>query len=442
MSVAESPAQRGWLASFSERERELALRGPAWLGELRRRLRRRFDELGLPTTRDEAWKNTSLAALAATDLRPPASSGVSGRLPAQAEPDLGGPRLVFLDGRLADALSRPGAPGDGLRVASLAAALHEMPERLRPLLEREDPGAGAEFRALNGALGEDGAVVIVGDGVSFEQPVQLTFLAGEAGQATTVHPRTLVVVGRNSRLTIVESYAGPQDRPYFTNAVSEIVVGDGASVEHYRLQLESEQAFHVSSITSRQGRDSRYTAHNVNLGGRLTRHHVRAIFEGAGGSCELFGLSLTRGSQHVDNHTLLDHAQPHCGSRELYKSVLDGRSRSVFSGRIVVRKDAQKTDAKQSNPNLLLSATALAHTRPQLEIHADDVKCTHGATIGQLDEDALFYLRSRGIAASEARALLVRSFAGEVLERAAHEPLRAWLGRRVDERLAAPAVRP
>ena len=258
-----------------------------------------------------------------------------------------------------------------------------------------------------------------------------------AGRTIRRCPLESPPAGRESRVQVVETYLGLGDGVYLTNSVTDVVAGDASHVEHYRLQLESPNAFHLSSVESRQGRHSRCNLHNINLGGHLVRHDIVGVLDGEGADCHLNGLYLTRGSQHVDNHTILDHAKPHGDSRELYKGILDGNSRAVFNGRIIVREGAQKTDAKQSNSNLLLSKGALAQTRPQLEIYADDVRCTHGATIGRVDEDAVFYLQSRGIGPDEARNMLVFAFAGEVLDLIGPDVLRDWLSRAVTERLAA-----
>jgi Fe-S cluster assembly protein SufD len=412
-----STKTNGFLSGFAELQARLDGGGPEWLRALRRRARTRFEERGFPTTRDEAWKNTSLEPIARTVFRPasPGAAERSAGLPDAAGLELGGPRLVFRDGRyLAERSS--GARDGELWIGSLATALESIPDRVRPLLARPEAEPLGVFEALNAAFAEDGAVVLVPNGLRLTEPIEIVYLGGGSQAPTAGLPRTLIVAGRDSRLTLVESYVGAADVLYLTAPVTDLALGRNAIVDHYRLQLDSEQAFHVSTIESRQERDSHYRAHNLNLGGRLVRHDLSGVLEGEGARCDLFGLNLTHEAQHVDNHTTLDHAQPHCDSRELYKSILDGRSRSVFSGRIVVRPGAQKTDAKQSNPNLLLSRDALAHTRPQLEIYADDVKCTHGATIGRLDEDALFYLRSRGVEKTEARDLLIHAFAGEVLE--------------------------
>jgi Fe-S cluster assembly protein SufD len=422
-----------FLEGFARLEREVAARDPAWLAALRRAARARFEAAGFPTTRLEEWKQTSVSAIATGRFRP--AEGGAG--PPALPPPLGeGPRLVFVDGRLDAAASRRNRLPDGLRLAGLSEVLAAAPAELEGPLAARDPARAPAFRALNGALFEDGAFVSVARGVELAAPVELLFVAtGAAGLAA--HPRNLIVAGPASRLRIVETYLGLGQDGYLTNVVTETLVGDGAAVDHCRIQLEGDGAFHVADVYSRQGCDSRYHAHAIQLGGRLSRHDVTAVLDGEGGWCRLDGLVLGRGEQHLDNHTVLDHAQPRCDSRELYKAILGGRSRTVFNGRIIVRPDAQRTDAKQSNPNLLLSDGALAHTRPQLEIHADDVKCTHGATIGRLDEEAIFYLRSRGVGRDEARRLLITAFAGEVLERIEPPALRAALEAAVEARLAA-----
>jgi len=233
-----------------------------------------------------------------------------------------------------------------------------------------------------------------------------------------------VLVGEHARVAIAETYVAPQGPSYFTNAVSEIVVGENSEVAHWRVQCDGDQAHHVGGVHVHQARSSRFLSLNASLGALLTRNDVSAVLEGEGAECTLDGLYVAGDRQHVDNHTTIDHALPHSVSHELYKGILAGSARAVFNGRIIVRKGSQKTDAKQSNRNLLLSGDAVIHTRPQLEIHADDVKCTHGATIGHLDEDALFYLRSRGIGLAEARGVLIHAFAAGALSRLSLRSLR------------------
>ncbi|MCP3981908.1 MAG: Fe-S cluster assembly protein SufD [bacterium] len=423
------------LAAFAELEKKLAAEGPDWLRDWRRASSERFEQLGWPTAALEEWKSTSLDAIAKTPFRPaPAVQLDEGRLPAFAQ-WVDGPRLVFLDGRIVPGLSQVGAPAAGAWCGSLTDAIEQQPQRLKKLLELDAPRDASAMAAINASLFEDGAAVLVDDGATLEQPLHVMYLSSGGDKPAATHSRTLIHVGDRARATVVESFGSLEDGAYWTNAASRVSVGDGAELDHYTLQLESDQAYHIGGGWSTQGRDSHYRAVGIDLGGRIVRHDLRAVLDGERAQCALDGLYATHEAQHVDNHTVLDHAKPHGDSRELYKGVLGGRSRGVFSGRIIVREDAQKTDAKQSNPNLLLSDTALAHTRPQLEIYADDVKCTHGATVGRLDADAIFYLRSRGLSATEARHLMVSAFAGEVLERIAIPRLREALEAAVATRL-------
>lgn len=425
-----------FLAPFAALEQELAGRGPDWLDRMRKEGLARFAAAGFPSTREEDWKTISVAPIARTIFRPPdRATAPPPELPALAHAIPDALLLVFLDGRLLPGPSAPESGPEGLWAGSLAQALQAVPDRLEEHLAAREGPQGSAFCALNEAFAEDGGVVLIGDGLELERPIHLVFLSGAAAEPTASHPRTLVVAGRSSRVRIVESYLGAGDGVCLTNAVTDVIVGENASVSHYRLQAESERAFHVSTLRSRQGRESRYDGLNLDLGGSLVRHDLSAVLDGEGADCDLDGLYLTRGEQHLDNHTTIDHARPRCRSREVYKGVLGDRSRATFRGRIIVRPGAQQTDAKQSNPNLVLSERALAHTRPQLEIYADDVKCTHGATVGRLDEDAIFYLRSRAISEDDAHDMLITAFASEVLERIDIDPLRRELEKVVAGRL-------
>jgi Fe-S cluster assembly protein SufD len=273
--------------------------------------------------------------------------------------------------------------------------------------------------------------VFIPQGLVLEGPLSLLFIATVRGEPTASYPRNLIVAGPDSRATIIESYIGLEPGVYFTNAVTELIVGEHAVIEHTRLQLESLEAFHIATLQVQQDRGSTATSHSITLGGALVRNEVNVVLAGEGGEGTLNGLYMVTGEQHVDNHTRIDHMQPHCTSRELYKGVLDRKARGVFSGKIVVHKAAQKTDATQANKNLLLSGDALVESKPQLEIFNNDVRCTHGSTIGKLDPDAVFYLRARGIDVGAARRLLTYAFVSEILGRLTVEPLR----RQLEERL-------
>jgi Fe-S cluster assembly protein SufD len=430
------------LAAYGERERRGAVDGPAWLREVRRAAIDRFAERGLPTTRDEEWKYTSLAPLAATpfDL----AADAAPEMPS--EEDLArfsmGPaswsRLVFVDGRYAAKLStvRPLPPGG--RLGSLAEALITDEPTVRAHLAGAAEASAAEadgaFGALNAAFWADGAFLHVPAGVSLEDPIQLLFVATAPGGRAD-HPRSLIVLEPESRAVLVESYVALTDEAYLTNVSTEIALGAGAVLDHHRVVLEGRQGFHVGRTRVRQGPDSRFASCSVTLGGRLVRNDVDARLDAEGAECALNGLFVVGGVQHVDTHTVVDHVQPRTTSRQLYKGVLDGRARGVFNGRVVVRPGANGTDAHQTNKNLILSDGVEVDSKPQLEIFADDVKCSHGAADGQLAEDAIFYLESRGLDEVTARSLLTHGFANEVLGRIRVEPVRVWCEERLRGRL-------
>jgi Fe-S cluster assembly protein SufD len=323
--------------------------------------------------------------------------------------------LVFVNGRVSSSLSSLGELPDGVVVASLVDALSEHGDTLQPILSQSG-GDETPFFDLNEAFLSDGAFVHVPKGVTLERPVHLVFLT-TSGEPVVTHPRNVIVGEEGSALRLLESYGGPDGAVYWTNAVTQVVASAGAVIDHYKLQRESASAFHVASLDYVQGPSASVSNHSLSLGARLARHDIGAELAGEGADVTLNGLYVVHGSQHVDHHTVIDHTVPHCTSRELYKGVLDDASSGVFNGRVIVRADAQKTDSQQSNKNLLLSNEALVNTNPQLEINADDVKCAHGATIGQLDEEAVFYLRSRGIAQDDARRILTEGFMADVSDR-------------------------
>jgi Fe-S cluster assembly protein SufD len=420
-----------YLAEFERFEEER--RGdPGWLRETRRRAIARFADLGFPTTRNEEWRFTSVAPIAEAFFTRPDAGPVTA---ADLEPFVFGQatraiRLVFVNGRFAPGWSTSSLRS-GLSAGSLARRLEQDPGGLEARLARHALWHDHAFRALNTAFLEDGAVIEIAPGAVLEDPIEILYLSTTGGLAVVSHPRTLVVAGENSQVRLVERYAGADEGPYFTNAVTEIIAGPHAVVDHYRVQQESRRAFHVSTTQVHLLRETAFSSHSIGLGGRLVRNDVNAVLAAEGSDCTLNGLYVAEGSGLVDNHTTIDHASAHCSSHELYKGILGGRARAVFNGKILVRPDAQKTDAKQTNKTLLLSDEAQINTKPQLEIFANDVKCTHGATVGQLDQDALFYLRTRGIGLADARSLLIRAFASDLVNRvrieALGEQLEAWL---------------
>ena len=401
--------------------------------DLRRRAFERFTALGIPTTRLEAWRFTNVAPIANTafSLAAPAE-----REAARADTSphaLGiGAGLLFVNGRHVAPASDVSALPDGVEVLSLGDVLAGEASETRAAVEAQlASGAGIEneaFTALNTALLHDGAVVRVPANTVVEQPIQLLFVTSPPpdGEPVMTHPRVLLLVGENAQVQVVESYGGG-DSPYLTNTVTEVVAGPSAVVDHYKLVREGPSGYHIGAMHVRLGRAANFSSHAVTLGGAIVRNDAQALLDGEGVECTLNGLYLANGSRLVDNHTTIHHAQPHCSSHELYKGILDGEARAVFNGKIIVAIDAQKTDAKQTNKALLLSEDAQINTKPELEIFADDVKCTHGATVGQLDEDALFYLRARGLGLEQARSVLIHAFASDLLNHIAIEPIRDQL---------------
>jgi Fe-S cluster assembly protein SufD len=442
-----------WLADW---ERFAAARRgaePAELAGVRRAAIERFGALGFPTTRQEDWRFTNVAPLARTRFRraePGAArepETAAALTPLLADRSFAaGASLVFVDGHFAPHLSSTGELPPGVIFESLAAVLERDSERVMAHLGRHAPApaatpaaaipaaaspfAGAArqpFVALNTAFFADGVYLEVPRGLVLARPLEMVFLAtgSDAGPIVS-HLRNLIVLGEASQAAVIETYSGLA-ATYFTNVVTEVAAGPAAVLDHYKLQRESREAFHMATFQLHGDRDGNLSSHSISLGGGLVRNDINAWLDGPGIECILNGLYLAAGRQLVDHHMRVEHAKPHCASHELYKGILDGRARSVFNGLIHVHPGAQKTDAKQSNRNLLLSADAIANSNPQLEIFADDVKCTHGSTVGQLDADAVFYLRSRGIGKDAARSLLTYAFASDIVQRIKVEPLRRHL---------------
>jgi Fe-S cluster assembly protein SufD len=391
---------------------------PSWLRNLRRKGIEHFVDAGFPTTRDEEWKFTSVASIAERYFAP-AHDGHSDLTTEPVERWAGaldGYRVVLVNSAYAPQFSVGALPA-GVHVSSLRSVLATNPAAVEPYLGRFAPPDRQAFTALNTGFLQDGAFVWIPPGTIIEQPISLLFVSASLEAASVSHPRVLIVAGDHSQARIVEGYTGPPGQEYFTNAVTEVVVGSGAVVDHYKVQRESQRACHIGSMYVHGTRDSIFSSHSIAFGGALVRNEVTAVLDGEGGDCTLNGLYLVDGRRLIDNHTTIDHAKPHCGSHEMYKGILSGHARAVFNGKIIVRPDAQKTDAKQTNKALLLSDDARINTKPQLEIFANDVKCTHGAAVGQLDEEAIFYLRARGLDRQQARDMLIHAFAGDVLNR-------------------------
>ena len=435
-----SPAVAQYLESFEERRGELPGRDRRWLQQVREAAIARFRDLGFPGPRNEDWKYTRTAPLerqpfrpgtrAADDIEDAEVERCFGRIPA------GCCRLVFVDGRLSTKHSAFDDAGEGVVVTGMRDALDCPPVTLKNHFGRYAAREDFPFAALNTAFVDDGAFIHLCRRASTRNPIHLLFISTGREPDVVSHPRVLVIAEVASRARIVEHHVGTgAGSRCFNNAVSEVVLEAGACVEHYKAQLEGDNTFHIASIEVHQADDSHFTSHLTSLGGRLVRHDINVRMVAPQARCNLQGLYLASGRQHMDFHTRIDHLEPHCTSNEVYKGVLDGRARGVFNGRVIVHPGAQKSDAHQANDNLLLSPHVEIDTKPQLEIYADDVKCSHGATVGQLDESMLFYLRTRGIEETSARALLTFGFLEQMLEPVPVPWLRETLARSIAARL-------
>ncbi len=428
-----------YLKSFSHFEREA--KPPIWMLPFRKGGLARFAELGFPTLQHEDWRFTNIAPIVKLPFKPVfeamADDLTSEALKNFPFADLPGSRLVFVNGHYAAVLSKIAKLPAGVTVASVASVLAAEPALLEKYFAQSSPAGDNAFDALNQAFFLDGGFIHVPAGKVVEQPVQLIYVTTSNQNGATIQPRNVIVAEANSQLTVIESYVTAVGAGYFTNTVTELVVGDKATVEVLKFQDEAVDAFHMAAIHGRFGRASNTRVHSFALGAKISRNSIRTNLAGEGLECILNGLYLTRGEQLADHHMVVEHAQPHCASHEYFNGILDDKSKGVFHGRILVQQLAQKTDAKQTNKNLLLSDDATANTKPQLEIYADDVKCTHGATIGQLNQESIFYLRSRGIGPETARRMLIHAFAGEIIERVKHEAAREELDKLIWERLEA-----
>jgi len=404
---------------------------PSGIQSMREAAFETFRRLGFPTTKNEDWHFTSVAPIVEHDYLYITTPSGDVR-PAALSPFTFGQSdwhtLVFVNGRYSPELSATTELPRGVRVLDLQRAWRDAPELAEQLgqITTYDDRA---FTALNTAFMHDGAVVSIERGIEVETPIHLLFVTDAVAAKSVMHPRNLIAVGRHAKATVVESYVSLSDAVYFTNAVTEVAIGEGATLRHYKMQREGMRAYHVGTIDAHQARDSHYFSFSLAIGGSLTRTNVYTTLDGEGCGSTLNGLYMLDGEQHCDHQTMIVHAQPNCYSRELYKGVLDGQSHGVFNGKVYVDPIAQKTDGKQTNNTLLLSDKAHIDTKPQLEIFADDVKCTHGATVGRLDEQALFYMKSRGVSRELARRLLTYAFAADVLETLEQQSVREELER-------------
>ena len=426
------------VAAFSKSE---SIAQPKWLAPVRQAGITSFAEQGFPKLTDEDWRFTNVAPIAKLNFQLASQVAVNGAeskvLTESVFAQLPGQRLVFVNGFFSAKLSSLKPVAGGVRIENLAAALAKDSGLIEKHLGKYAHTANNSFAAMNQAFFADGAFIFVPLGVEVTEPVQLIYISSAKQSGETILPRNLVIAEANSKLTVVESYLSTGNAAYFTNAVTEIIAGDSAFVEHVKVQDEAVSAYHIATIAGEFGRTSNVNVHSFALGAKISRNNIRTKLAGEGLECVLNGLYLTKDDQLADHHMIVEHAQPHCASHEYFNGILDDKSKGVFHGRIYVHPIAQKTDAKQTNKNLLLSDDATADTKPQLEIYADDVKCTHGATIGQLNSESIFYLRSRGMSLDTAKQMLIHAFAGEIIERIKCEPARAVIDKLVWDRLEA-----
>ncbi|MGH9516783.1 MAG: Fe-S cluster assembly protein SufD [Terriglobales bacterium] len=408
-----------YLESFTEFQKRAAGRDLPWLQALRKSAFARFCEVGFPTTHDEDWRFTNVSAIAKTSFELSRDVRLSHRDLEQFGIAGRGCQLVFVNGNFSRELSAIGQLPAGVSVNSLAEEISANSSSVESHLGRYLDIRRDAFSALNTAFAEDGGYVHVRRGVVLSDPIYLLFISTAGDKPLMSHPRNLIVIENEAQATVVEDYVSIGETAAFSNTATELIAGENAVVSHSMIEREHRQAFNVSTLRIQQGRSANVSSHSVLLGGGLVRNNVHPVLAGEGGECLINGLFIGNGRQHLDNYMQVEHASPHCASRQFYNGILDDHAHGVFHGRIIVHKDAQKTDAKQTNRNLLLSDDSRIDTKPQLEIYADDVKCTHGATIGQIEENALFYLRSRGIDEISARKLLLLAFANECLDRMA-----------------------
>jgi Fe-S cluster assembly protein SufD len=410
---------------------------PPWLSRAREAALASFERLGFPSTKLEDWRFTPVGPIAEKPFALAAGGMVKGDQRQTSALASGAALAVVINGRFVPQLSSVDALPKGVQVVSLEAAIASNPALVEPYLARLASTEQQPFAALNTAFLRDGVVISIAPHATVEAPIEVVFVSVDEGKPTVSHPRFLIVAGEASQARILERYVG--SGATFTNAITELVLGANAVIDHYKVQEDSAEGFHIAGMYLHGARNGNFSSHSLTFGGAIVRNDVVAVLDGEGIDCTLNGLYLGGGRQLIDNHTTIDHAQPHCSSHEIYKGILSDQARAVFNGKIIVRIDAQKTDAKQTNKALLLSDDATINTKPQLEIFANDVKCTHGAAIGQLDDDAVFYLRSRGLDLDEARAMLIHAFASDILNRVkiveVREHLEAALTARLPQRV-------
>jgi Fe-S cluster assembly protein SufD len=419
MSITLTEKDNGYQNGFSEYIKDTASADPDWLKSIREEGISKFAELGFPTTRDEDWRFTNVAPIARATFEISRNGYIDPSPEDLAKFMFEGKTsgtLVFINGVYAPELSKTESLPEGVVVSNLAQALIQNEDLVKKHLAKYADIKEEAFTALNNAFFEDGGFIYIPRGTILENPVHLLYISVSGDKPRVTSPRNLIIAEDNAQANVVEQYVSLEESVYFSNVVTELIVGENSTIGHYLIECESKKSFNVSTLRAQQDRHSNIRSHSVLLGGAIVRNNIHPVLGGEGCDSLINGLFMSTGRQHMDNYMKVEHVSPHSDSRQFYNGVLDGRSRGVFHGRIIVHEDAQKTDAKQTNLNLLLSDHAQIDTKPQLEIYADDVKCTHGATIGQIDEDAIFYLRSRGISREASRDIILNAFTNQTLD--------------------------
>ncbi len=430
MAIVFDGTRESYVGGLSEFAHNVGKDDPQWIRDLREKGISGFKNHGFPTIFDEEWRFTNLEALRRNSFLI-AQNGISDvsveTVDSYVFEGLATLLLVFVNGRFAPSFSNADQSQSGVAVTNLREAIFTQEELVRKHLAKYADYNKDPFISLNTSYFTDGAFIHISPNTVLDTPVHVLHISTDQGQPQFINPRNLIIIGKNGATKVIEHYVSTSKGVYFSNVVTEIVCAENSDIEHYRLEFESPNAFNFLNLRTNQQKDSNVTSHSVLYGGAIVRNTVHPVLQGQGGNSDIYGLFMSEGRQHMDNFMRVEHASPHCDSRQFYNGVLDDRSKGVFHGRILVHEGSEKTDAKQTNRNLLLSDAAQIDTKPQLEIYNSDVKCTHGATIGRMDEQAIFYLRSRGISAKKSKMIMLRAFTGETLENMSIEPVRQAL---------------
>ncbi len=427
-----------YIENFNTFQKKLNGQSKSFLNEIRKEAMNRLTELDFPTNRNEEWKYTNVSPILKQNFIPAVNTTIPKFTKEEIKKflfnDFDCHLLVFVNGFFSEELSKISLLPKGVIVGSLKKILKENPELISGYVSKISKIDNA-FNALNTAYALDGLVVIVPDGIALEKPIQVLYLNTSENELVLSLPRNLIVAGKNSQVSVIANYNGYGEKVYFSNIITEVFADENSIVDLCKVQNENENSYHIEKVQAQQKKNSLFNHYNVTFGGAIVRNDINSLLDGENTETHYYGLYMANGKQHVDNHTFIDHAKPNCMSNELYKGILDDNSRGVFNGKIIVRQDAQKTNAYQQNKTILLSKSATIDTKPQLEIFADDVKCSHGATVGHLDETSEFYIRSRGVPQELAKSMLIRAFANDVIETIKIEPLKEQINHMIFDHL-------